>query len=230
MKITFFKNESHFYKKRHLIWDHAKKAEKKSLFRYASLLLSVGAVLVLSLTSLNQRAAFWIFVLPIHELCHALFCWLSGKKVERICFLPYKNILKAIAYVQPKFSVWGKRQRTLFVAFPLLLLTVLPALLALCLQKQRIALYSIALFNLAISHRDTEELLNLSLLPGNTICAGALCLIPDKDKTVELHHIALSADAQQMEHKHFRYEKGKVMQVIPPQETEEVQNIIKQIF
>ena len=178
MKITFFKNESHFYKKRHIFWDHAQKAEKKSLFRYIAMLLSLGAILILNLTSLGQRAVSWLLILPIHELCHALFCLLSGSKVERICFLPYKNIFKAIAYVQPKFDVWSKRRWALFIAFPLLLLTVLPILLALFLQEQRFNLYSIALINLVISYRDVEGLLNLFVLPKNTICAGTLWLIP----------------------------------------------------
>ena len=101
MKITFFKNEAHFYEKRHIFWDHAQKAEKKSLFRYIALLLSLGAILILNLTSLGQRAVSWLLILPIHELCHALFCWLSGKKVERIYFFPYKNILKIRFFYVP---------------------------------------------------------------------------------------------------------------------------------
>ena len=230
MKITFFKNESHFYEKRHIFWDHAQKAENKPLFRYIALLLSLGAVLILSLTSLGQRAAFWLLILPIHELCHALFCWLSGKKVERIYFFPYKNILKAIAYVQPKFDVWSKRQWGLFVAFPLLLLTALPILLTLFLPEQRVILYSIALFNLAISHRDVEGLLNLFVLPKNTICAGALWLIPQGEEAVELHRIALPICSQQIEHSHYCYEKGKTTEIIPPQETEEIKTTFRQFF
>ena len=230
MKITFFKNESHFYKKRHIFWDHAQKAEKKSLFRYIALLLSLGAILILNLTSLGQRAVSWLLILPINELCHALFCLLSGSKVERICFLPYKNILKAIAYVQPKFDVWSKRRWALFIAFPLLLLTVLPILLALFLQEQRFNLYSIALINLVISYRDVEGLLNLFVLPKNTICAGTLWLIPQGEKAVELHRIALPLCSQQIEHSHFRYAKGKVTKVIPPQETEEIKTALQQLF
>ena len=116
MKIVFFKNESHFHPRLSYTWENAEQVYLNSkLQNLKKIFIFLLAVPFFAFLFFNQKelSSKWLLLiaisllcLPIHELCHALFCWISGRKVERICFFPYKRIFsKAAGYVKPTFSV-----------------------------------------------------------------------------------------------------------------------------
>ena len=100
MKITFFKNESYFHPRISYAWTNAEKVDVDFKFRklrkYSQLLSAVPLVIFLALSESGSDWLFYIITaiicLPVHELCHALFCLLSGRKAERIYFFPYKQV------------------------------------------------------------------------------------------------------------------------------------------
>lgn len=142
MKIAFFKNESDFHPRTSYCWTNAEQVvvdfKLKKAGKYLQFLLVIPLVVFLASLKLGSDWPFCIIIailcLPAHELCHALFCRLSGRKAEGIYFFPSKRVFSftsATAYVKPAFGVWNKTQAVLFGAFPLILLTFVPATAAL---------------------------------------------------------------------------------------------------
>ena len=121
MKITFFKNESHFYPRISYTVENAEivslnqkiqSLKKYSIWLFMLPLLIFTFVFYRNLGSNYIALIAIVFLcLPIHELCHALFCWITGRKVERIFFFPYKRVISVpIAYVKPAFGFWNKTE------------------------------------------------------------------------------------------------------------------------
>lgn len=90
MKITFFKNESQFYPRRSYLWTNAEKVDVdfkfKRLRKHSQLLFVIPLVIFLTFLRFGSDWLFCVIIAilctPVHELCHALFCWLSGRNAH----------------------------------------------------------------------------------------------------------------------------------------------------
>lgn len=220
MKIHFFKNESHFYPRLSYSFENARNDpfvdRCKKVRNLLPWILLIPAIVFYLLFRGQFSFVFFIFTylffLPVHELCHALFCWLSGRKVERICFFPYKFRLTGVgAYVKPSFGVFSKYQTILFSAFPLLLLTVLPAILSVFIPSCREELLFVSLVNLATSNLDVMDIYNLFFLPNDCLHFGDFIITAtDETKPVIIHRLYVTNDMDRIHHKRFTYENGKL--------------------
>ena len=226
MKITFFKNESHFYPRISYTWENAEgvgsnskiqKLRKHSVWLFALPLLIFAFFFH---SQIARNAWLWIATcllgLPAHELCHAAFCWISGRKVERICFFPYRKKVfsSAGAYVKPAFGVWNKQQAILCSAFPLILLSIVPALLAVFVSSLRYELLFFALYNISGSCFDIIDILNLFSLPANCIHVTDVSLtVQDASKPVMIHQIFVTPALDKIYHKGFSYFDGRLTEI-----------------
>jgi len=180
MKISFFKNESHFHPRISYTFENAElvsidhkilKLKKYSTWLFMLPLLIFIFVFYKNLGSNSPvLIAIVILCLPIHELCHALFCWITGRKVERIFFFPHKGVFSVpTAYVKPVFGVWNKNQVLLCSMFPLILLSFVPALLAVFIPSLKIWMIFLSLYNLSVSSLDIIDILCFLKLQ-KTVC------------------------------------------------------------
>ena len=222
MKIVFFKNEADFYPRLSYAWENANQIHLnsklqglKSLFRWV-LIIPYIIFLFVNLKELINKPllliAIFLFCLPIHELCHAFFCWMSGRKVERINFFPYKQIFSNIAaYVKPAFGVWNKWQSALFSAFPIIILSILPAILVIFIPSIRLWLLLIALINISTSFSDIIDILCIFKLPSNILYFGDFILtVKDTDKAVIIHRLFVTPKLDKINHNCFEYFNGKL--------------------
>ena len=244
MKIVFFKNESHFHPRLSYTWENAEQVHLSSklqnLKKLFILLLAIPfiAFLFVNLKELSNKwlllLAISLLCLPTHELCHALFCWISGRKVERICFFPYKEIFsKASAYVKPDFSVWNKYQAILLSAFPVILLSLIPAILAIFIVPMRPWLLYLSLLNFATSYSDIIDIISLFKLPTNALYLVDIILaVKETDKPVIIHQLSVTSKLDKIHHKCFEYFNGRLTKIECPSETVETirlkQEFIKQ--
>ena len=222
MKITFFKNESHFYSRISYVWENAEKVnyvpEFQRTSKVFSWLLCIPAFIFAILFAqqiINNYLLFigiLIFALPVHELCHAVFCLISGRKVDRICFFPYKNFLTSkTAYVMPAFGAWNKCQAILFSAFPIILLTILPAFLAIFIPRFKLWLIFLSLLNVGMSHFDIIDVISLFQLPKNCIYFGTFSLIAkDNNTPVVIHRLSITPELDSVCHRQYTYFQGRM--------------------
>ena len=219
MKIHFFKNESHFYPRLSYSFENAKNVPYvdrcKKIRKSMPWILLIPSFVFYLLFRRQLPYMFYSWILPlhipVHELCHALFCWLCGRKVARICFFPYKFRLTGVgAYVKPAFGVFSNYQWILFAAFPLLLLTVLPAILSVFIPSWREELLLVSFLNLATSNQDIMDIYNLFFLPKNGLYFGDFAVtVTDETKPVIIHRLYVTNDMDGIHHKRFTYENGK---------------------
>lgn len=226
MKITFFKNESHFYPRISYTWENAEgvcSASKMQKLRKHSVWLFALPLLIFTFLfgrQITSNAWFFVGILligvPAHELCHAAFCWISGRKVARICFFPYpkKVFSSPTAYVKPAFGVWNKWQAIFCSAFPLILLSFVPALLAVFVPPLRYELIFFLLCNLAGSCFDIIDILNLFKLPADCIHVTDVSLtVRDASKPVMIHQIFVTPELDKIHHKCFSYFDGRLTEI-----------------
>ena len=241
MKIVFFKNESHFYPRISYTWENAEQVHLysklqnlKKLFR---LLLAIPFIAFLFVNQ-KELSSKWLLLLaisflclPIHELCHALFCWISGRKVERISFFPYKQIFSKVSgYVKPAFGVWNKYQAILLSAFPVIILSLVPAILAIFIAPLRFGLLYLSLLNLAGSCFDIIDIICLFKLPSDTLYLVDIMLkVKEKDKPVIIHQVSVTPKLDKIHHKCFEYFNGRLTEKENPAETVETRKL-KQEF
>ena len=240
MKIVFFKNESHFYPRLSYTWENAEQVHLNSklqnLKKIFIFLLAIPFIVFL-FVKIDELSSKWLLFiaisllcLPIHELCHALFCWISGRKVERICFFPYKQIFSKSAYVKPTFGVWNKYQAILFVAFPIIILSFIPAILAIFVAPLRFWLLYLSLLNLSASYSDIVDIICFFKLPQNALYLMDVILkVKDKDKPVIIHQLSVTPKLDKIHHKCFEYFNGRLTEKENPAETVETRNL-KQEF
>jgi len=231
MKIVFFKNEAHFHPRISYTWENAEKVDlnpKLQKFKKPFHLIITTPWLVFTLFYLKTFTSKWILLLiisllclPIHELCHALFCWASGRKVERISFFPYKQIFsEANGYVKPNFSVWNKYQAILFVAFPFIVLSIIPAVLAIFIAPLRLCLLYISLLNISTSYSDIVDIICLFQVPPSTLYLVDIMLkVKEKDKPVIIHQLSVTPNLDKIHHKCFEYFNGRLSEKEHPHET-----------
>ena len=241
MKIVFFKNELNFTPGLSYTWENAEQvilnSKLQNLKKLSILLLLIPliAFLFVNLKDLSNNLlllfTILLLCLPIHELCHALFCWLSRRKVERICFFPYKQIFfKANAYVKPAFGVWNKYQAILFAAFPVIILSFIPAILAIFIAPLRLWLLYLSLFNFAASYSDIIDIICLFKLPPNTLYFVDIILtVKETDKPVIIHQLSVTPKLDEIHHKCFEYFNGILTEKEHSTDTVEIMNL-KQEF
>ena len=229
MKITYRKNESHDYSRLSYLlqggdWLHDRK-QAPTVFRYVWCVVWLVAAVAWAL--LHARAlrdhvyllaVFALLLLPVHELCHALFLWLTGRKVYAIRFYPYpgkRNMPSA--YVIADLTILSRTEKLLLSAFPLLLLTVLPAAVALLCPPLRIWLLWISFCNAADSCFDAQNILGYLFLPRNARCIGGVWCVLREGEDVILRRLRIKPGAtrlSEVERTDFRAE-GKCLTEIP---------------
>ena len=244
MKIVFFKNESHFHPRLSYTWENAEQVHLNSkLQNLKKIFILLLAIPFIAFLFVNQKefSSKWILLLtisllclPIHELCHALFCWISGRKVERISFFPYKRIFSKVGgYVKPTFGVWNKYQAILFVAFPVIILSFIPAILAIFIATLRPWLLYLSLSNISVSYSDIVDIICLFKLPPNALYLVDIILtVKEVDKPIIIHQLSITPKLDKIHHKCFEYFNGRLTKIECPSETVETirlkQEFIKQ--
>ena len=232
MKITFFKNESDFYPRCSFCWENAKRIEfnfKMQKVWKCFLLLSMIILLVFMCSFDSQLektyglyVATLFLLLPLHEFCHALFCWISGRKVERICLFPYsrlplkKRFFAPGAYVKPAFGVWGKGEIILLYAFPFILLSIIPAVLAVFASSLRYWLLFLSLYNLLASSLDIFAALHCFKAPAkyvNLDGTGGWLIASDTSKPIMIHQMFVTPQLDKIHHKCFSYFNGQCSEI-----------------
>lgn len=239
MKITFFKSESYFHPRISYCWTNAEKVDAdgkaKKIKNYSQFLFVVPLVIFLILSMSDSDWLFYILTAvlcpPVHELCHALFCWLSGRKVEGIYFFPHKQVFSsATAYVKPAFGVWSKTQAILFTLFPVILLSLIPALLAVFISSLRTHLLFLSLFNLSASCFDITDACCLLKLPRNCLHFGDFILIAaEADRPVIIHRLSVTPELDKIDHKCFQFRDNRLTEITTPPESHDV-NSLKEEF
>lgn len=241
MKIVFFKNESHFHPHLSYTWENAEQVHLNSkLQNLKKIFIFLLAVPFFAFLFFNQKelSSKWLLLiaisllcLPIHELCHALFCWISGRKVERISFFPYKRIFSKVSgYVKPAFSVWNKYQAILFVAFPVIILSFIPAILAIFIAPLRPWLLYLSLSNISVSYSDIVDIICLFKLPPNALYLVDIILtVKEVDKPTIIHQLSVTPKLDKIHHKCFEYSNGRLTEKEHPAETVETRKL-KQEF
>ena len=241
MKIVFFKNESHFHPRLSYTLENAEQVHLNSkLQNLKKIFIFLLAVPFIAFLFVNQKefSSKWILLLTIsllclsiHELCHALFCWISGRKVERISFFPYKRIFSKVGgYVKPTFGVWNKYQAILFVAFPVIILSFIPAILAIFIATLRPWLLYLSLSNISVSYSDIVDIICLFKLPPDALYLVDIMLnVKEKDKPVIIHQLSVTPKLDKIHHKCFEYLNGRLTEKEHPAETIETMKL-KQEF
>lgn len=237
MKIIFFKNESHFHPRTSYTVENAEivslnqktqSLKKQSRWLFMLPLLVFTFVFYKNLVS-NSSVLIPIVILclPIHELCHALFCWITRRKVERIVFFPYKRIFSALtAYVKPAFGVWNKTQVVMCSLFPLLLLSFVPAWLAVFIPSLRMWMIFLSLFNLSVSNLDIINIVCFLQLPKNCLHFGDFIItVKEVDKPIIIHRLSVTPKLDKIDHICFQYANNKLTEINPAPESSEVSKL-----
>lgn len=240
MKIHFFKNEEHFMPRQSITFENGKMHVGKyklkwlpseiqgvciiAAFIYALLcdVERIDAVIVVS---------FCIFALPLHEFSHVLGCLLTGNRVKRVCFFPYKfkiGLNMPSAYVMPEFGVWSKGKRIVLSAFPLLTLTLLPLIASVFFSTVRDALVLCAICHIAVASLDIKDIINIILLPKGAICFGWAWFTLEDGKIFRLHRLYVLPDVSKIYHREYAYENGKLTEVAEPSEPQYVVHAINE--
>ena len=230
MKITYGKNESHDYSRLSYLlqggdWLHDRKQPPTAFRHIWSIVWLVAAITWISLhaRALKDQAylvvVFALLLLPLHELCHALFLWLTGRRVYAIRFYPYPgkwSLNLPGAYVMPDLAILTRTEHVLLAAFPLLLLTVLPAVVALLCPPLRVWLLWIAFCNAAAACFDAHNILGYLLLPKNARCIGGVWCVLHEGEPVILRRLRIRPGAthlSDMERTDFRVEGRRLTEI-----------------
>ena len=235
MKITLFKNESHFSARTSYCWENAELAEpkiKNDIIRILLILIGLIALPVYIWFFRNELSnCIWLFI-PIvialmvsHEFCHAFFCFMTKRKVERICFLSSFKFNEPTAYVMPEFSSWSKTERIIFYLFPTIMLSVIPALLAILLPMARLWLLLVSMYNLLCSSFDVSNAIKTISLPKSSIIFEGFSLIPTNTQPMVIHKLVLAKDKTEIIHKQFMYINKKISECDIAAETENIKNL-----
>ena len=235
MKITFFKNENHFFARTSYCWENAELAEPKIKSNIIRILLIIIGLITLPVYMWFFRNEFsnciWLFIpivialIVLHELCHALFCVITKRKVERICFLSSFGLNEPTAYVMPEFSVWSKIERVLLYLFPIIILSVIPTIIAIFLPIVRLWLILVALINLTFSAFDINDTIKTISLPKRSVIFEGFSLIPTNNQPIIIHKLTLTKDTLTILHEQFVYENKKLSKSDIATETENVKQL-----
>ena len=241
MKIYFFKNEIDICERESCTFENADlvKHKKRSKWLYYTVLSIAVITFILVLFTggfihygnLIAVAVIALLHLIVHEACHILHCLLTGRKVERLCLFPYGilTVEKPSAYVMPEFSVWKKYSRLMFTLFPLIILSVIPALLSVFIPAARFVLLMVATCNFISSSLDICDAFRMLTYPKDALFFRNFVLLPRSSEPIIVHRIWISEDKKSIYHKQYECVDCKLTEVTPAQDTEKVL-LIKEEF
>ena len=240
MKITFFKNENNFSARTSYCWENAELAEPKIKSNIIRILLIIIGLITLPIYIWFFRNEFskyiWLFIpivialIVLHEFCHAFFCFITKRKVKRICFLSSFRLNEPTAYVMPEFSVWSKIERVLSYLFPIIILSVIPTIIAIFLPIARLWLILVALINLTGSAFDINDTIKTISLPKRSVIFEGFSLIPTNNQPIIIHKLILTKEKTEILHEQFIYENKKLSKCETPIETENVKQLKNEMF
>ena len=235
MKITFFKNENHFSARTSYCWENAELADPKIKNSIIRILLTTIGLITLPVYIWFFRNEFsnyiWMFIpivialIVLHEFCHALFCFITKRKVNRICFLSSFRLNEPTSYVMPELSSWSKIERVLFYLFPIVILSLVPTIIAIFLPIVRLWLILVALINLTFSAFDINDTIKTISLPKRSVIFEGFSLIPTNNQPIIIHKLILTKEKTEILHEQFiwkSYELSKCDNLI---ETESVKQL-----
>ena len=240
MKITFFKNENHFFARTSYCWENAELAEPKIKSNIIRILLILIGLITLPIYIWFFRNDFskyiWLFIpivialIVLHEFCHAFFCFITKRKVKRICFLSSFRLNEPTAYVMPEFSVWSKIERVLFYLFPIIILSLVPIIIAIFLPIVRLWLILVALINLTTSAFDINDTFKTISLPKGCVIFEGFSLLSNNNQLIIIHKLVLTREKAEILHEQFVYENKKLSKCETPIETENVKQLKNEMF
>lgn len=235
MKIIFFKNENHFSARTSYCWENAELAEPKIKSNIICILLIIIGLITLPIYIWFFRNDFskyiWLFIpivialIVLHEFCHAFFCFITKRKVKRICFLSSFRLNEPTSYVMPELSSWSKIERVLFYLFPIIILSLVPTIIAIFLPIVRLWLILVALINLTFSAFDINDIIKTISLPKGCIIFEGFSLIPTNNQPIIIHKLTLTKDTLTILHEQFVYENKKLSKSDIATETENVKQL-----
>ena len=235
MKVTIGKNESHYYPRESF---HIRGGEWLSVpppsrvFRctwYGLCFMLAVAFVLMNGQEVTDHSLFYmityVLYLPIHELCHALYLWLTHRRVYAIRFCPYWfKWGREGAYIKPDMSLFTRGEYTLLSVFPLLLLSIIPAAVALFCPELRAWLGWIVIINLAGASFDISNVLRLLHVPKDAFWTDGAWYRFHEGETVILQRIRIKPGATRMsdiERAEFRVE-GKHLVEVPVTDSDDV--------
>ncbi|MBO5966889.1 MAG: DUF3267 domain-containing protein [Clostridia bacterium] len=236
MKIYFGKHECDYFLGDALSCENAKWVNTKYNYKRGNriTLCVTGAIAIIyaafflkQINSAIAVLAIAYLLLPVHEFCHTLFAGIFGNGAEGIYFRPpykEKRISNPSAYVCLNPVLWNKTKQTLFVLFPLILLSVLPLVLSIIFRNYAVWLIYIALNNLTMSFHDINAAIHILKFPRNTLFLRQVRLLPkDATKPTQIHYIYVRNEKGEIKvfHEHYEYFEGKSKRIEPPVETED---------
>ncbi len=246
MIIAFFKNETHFCPRVSYTWENAERVDRVSRFEifYNNALVTILGVLSIlmsilfisfdskGVTDIIVKCMICLALLPLHEMCHVLFCVISRRRVDRICFFPnkFKVVSPYIsAYVKPSFGAWNKIQSILLCAFPLIILTVVPLIIALFVPQLKYYFIYISIMNIFVSSRDIFDIIGVLYWPQKAVCVGeVLLLAKDEAMPIVIHQLFVTPSLERIHHKQFTYFDGKLVEQTTVEETHETTQLRKE--
>ncbi len=230
MKITFQKNESHDYPRVSYLlqggeWLKDFKQAPWAISNIWSMVWACAAIAwsVVHARELKDQALLFVLIalllLPLHELSHALFLWLTGRRVYAIRFLPFwgnRSKHRATAYVKPDLTVLSRGEQLLLSASPLILLSVLPTVIALFCPSLRFWLLWIAFANAADSCYDARHIIEYLSLPKNAFhIDGTWCILHEGEPVI-LRRLRIRPGATRVsdvERTDFRVEGKRLIEI-----------------
>jgi|GEM_PF-1165574 len=236
MEIKLFEKESDFIPRTYSIEniedDNFDISVKYKKYRNYSMWLSLIPYIVFltafSRADMTSSIHVFIVFIPLlfcHEFCHALFAVISGRKIQKISFFSCgrRIFTSPVAYVKLKFGAYNKTNSILFTVFPLILLSLVPAILAFFIAPIRYWLLLVSAVNIAISYFDIAGVLCILQLPKNCLDFGDFLATPkDAKKPIIIHRLSPSPEGDKIDHICYSFFDGELTE-IEPYETEEVE-------
>ncbi len=241
MKIKFFEKESDFIPRMYSIenivtvddkYDFRGKSKKYNIyFLCLSLIMYIVFTKVFFKGGALQFILIYIPLLICHEFCHALFAVITGRKIRKISFIScgIHLLTSPFAYVELEFGAYNKTNSIMLRAFPLVVLTLIPMVLAVLIEPVRYWMLLIAFANLSTSQFDIVYILCFLRLPKNTLDFGDFhAVAEDPEKPVIIHRLSPSTEDDKIDHLCYSYFGGELTE-IEPYETEEVEEVRQQL-
>ncbi len=249
MKIHFFKHSSDIYPRKSCVWDGVEKCEPfpslsnllKNLLHILTSLFSLVAIFAIYTYNHDIISPLFFFhlvvlavFLPLHELCHVLYLLIIGQKPEGIYFFTY-GILHSLtkfqaptAYVVPDFSIHSRLQRLLFSAFPLLIMTVLPAVIGILVPFIAPYCFILAITNFDCSIFDICDMLCFSKCPRESLYFYPFGIIIPSSDTLIFRTISKKNGSDILIKRQFIYQNKRLTEV--PFEHSDSSRVLEQEF
>ncbi len=228
MRLHFRRNYSDLYPRVSCVWEGVERIEPFAQLPKGARAVILGAVYLLWLIGLAAIVLYGelsllavvlaLLCLPLHELCHALYLLLTRQGVEGIYFFPprvgHQNPLtRPGAYVMPDICILRREQDVLFRLFPLLWLTVLPALLGLLMPSVASELFFLAVVNGGASCLDLCDAIAVCRLPKDRLLLYPFGTVVPREGRMVFRIIAKRADSEVLILRQLVYADGRCTEV-----------------